>query len=201
MFASCHGAGGIDGESIAAFGEGLEERLARLHEELRTDSYAPQPVRQVRITPCRVTMIVKTGLSGCAPTCAKARWMCDTRTSAKVIRIVRPAQPGRLRRKKTFALMIGPSDGGDGELTSPSPAVFTCLRPSATTSAGWFSSSGWRPRPLELRSRAESVWRRAKDCAMGAGRLRRQDCQLPANYARLELLGAPLSPAHRDKSN
>ena len=27
-----HGAGGIDGESIAAFGEGLEERLARLHE-------------------------------------------------------------------------------------------------------------------------------------------------------------------------
>ena len=44
-----HGAGGIDGESIAAFGEGLEERLARLHEELRTDSYGPQPVRQVRI--------------------------------------------------------------------------------------------------------------------------------------------------------
>jgi retron-type reverse transcriptase len=44
-----HGAGGIDGESIEAFGEGLEERLARLHEELRTDSYAPQPVRQVRI--------------------------------------------------------------------------------------------------------------------------------------------------------
>src|SRR6266545_2580922 len=46
-----HGAGGIDGESIEAFGEGLEERLARLHEELRTDSYAPQPVRQVRIPP------------------------------------------------------------------------------------------------------------------------------------------------------
>ena len=44
-----HGAGGIDGESIEAFGEGLEERLGRLHEELRTDSYAPQPVRQVRI--------------------------------------------------------------------------------------------------------------------------------------------------------
>ena len=44
-----HGAGGIDGESIAAFGEGLEERLARLHEELRTDSYGPRPVRQVRI--------------------------------------------------------------------------------------------------------------------------------------------------------
>src|SRR5436190_10447970 len=44
-----HGDGGIDGESIEAFGEGLEERLARLHEELRTDSYTPQPVRQVRI--------------------------------------------------------------------------------------------------------------------------------------------------------
>src|SRR6516165_8859112 len=44
-----HGAGGIDGEGIEAFGEGLEERLARLHEELRTNSYAPQPVRQVRI--------------------------------------------------------------------------------------------------------------------------------------------------------
>src|SRR6266700_1660338 len=44
-----HGAGGIDGESIEAFGEGLEERLARLHEERRTDSYAPQPVRQARI--------------------------------------------------------------------------------------------------------------------------------------------------------
>ena len=28
-----HGVGGIDGESIEAFGEGLEERLVRLHEE------------------------------------------------------------------------------------------------------------------------------------------------------------------------
>jgi RNA-directed DNA polymerase len=44
-----HGAGGIDGESIEAFGEGLKERLARLHEELRTDQYIPQPVRQQRI--------------------------------------------------------------------------------------------------------------------------------------------------------
>src|SRR5262252_6113157 len=44
-----HGAGGIDGESIEAFGEGLEERLARLHEELSTDKYIPQPVRQQRI--------------------------------------------------------------------------------------------------------------------------------------------------------
>src|SRR5215472_1848011 len=44
-----HGAGGIDGESIEVFGEELEERLARLHEELRTDKYVPQPVRQQRI--------------------------------------------------------------------------------------------------------------------------------------------------------
>ena len=44
-----HGAGGIDGESIEAFGEALEERLARLHEELRTDKYIPRAVRQQRI--------------------------------------------------------------------------------------------------------------------------------------------------------
>ncbi len=40
------GAGGVDGEGIEAFGERLEERLSRLHEELRTDCYTPQPVRQ-----------------------------------------------------------------------------------------------------------------------------------------------------------
>ena len=40
------GAGGVDGESIEAFGERLEERLSRLHEELRTDTYVPKPVRQ-----------------------------------------------------------------------------------------------------------------------------------------------------------
>lgn len=44
-----HGAGGIDGESVEAFGEALEERITRLHEELRADSYTPQPVRQQRI--------------------------------------------------------------------------------------------------------------------------------------------------------
>jgi len=43
------GAGGIDGESIAAFGEVLEERLDQLHEELRTGRYTPRPVRQQRI--------------------------------------------------------------------------------------------------------------------------------------------------------
>ena len=36
-----HGAGGIDGESVEAFGEALEERLARLHEELRTEELHP----------------------------------------------------------------------------------------------------------------------------------------------------------------
>ncbi len=40
------GAGGVDGESIEAFGERLEERLDQLHEELRTDCFRPQPVRQ-----------------------------------------------------------------------------------------------------------------------------------------------------------
>jgi RNA-directed DNA polymerase len=44
-----HGAGGIDGESIEAFGGMLDERLARLHEELRTGKYTPRPVRQQRI--------------------------------------------------------------------------------------------------------------------------------------------------------
>jgi len=43
------GAGGVDGESIEAFGERLEERLTQLHEELRTNHYRPQPVRQCPI--------------------------------------------------------------------------------------------------------------------------------------------------------
>jgi group II intron reverse transcriptase/maturase len=43
------GSGGVDGESIEAFGERLDERLDRLEAELRTDAYRPQPVRQARI--------------------------------------------------------------------------------------------------------------------------------------------------------
>jgi RNA-directed DNA polymerase len=43
------GAGGIDGESVEAFGEKVEERLDRLHRELKTGTYRPQPVRQARI--------------------------------------------------------------------------------------------------------------------------------------------------------
>ena len=41
-----HGAGGVDGESIEAFAERLDERLGQLHDELRTDQYRPRPVRQ-----------------------------------------------------------------------------------------------------------------------------------------------------------
>ena len=40
------GAGGIDGESIEAFGAQLQERLGQLHNDLKTDCYRPLPVRQ-----------------------------------------------------------------------------------------------------------------------------------------------------------
>jgi RNA-directed DNA polymerase len=43
------GSGGVDGESIEAFGEQLEERLGRLDVELRNQTYQPQPVKQARI--------------------------------------------------------------------------------------------------------------------------------------------------------
>jgi RNA-directed DNA polymerase len=43
------GAGGVDGQSIADFDEQLDEQLDRLHDELRSDTYRPQPVRQKRI--------------------------------------------------------------------------------------------------------------------------------------------------------
>ena len=43
------GAGGIDGESIEAFEENLTGNLKRLHEELKQDTYQPQPVRQKMI--------------------------------------------------------------------------------------------------------------------------------------------------------
>lgn len=43
------GSGGVDGESLAAFGEQLPERLSRLHEELRGDTYQPNPVRRAKI--------------------------------------------------------------------------------------------------------------------------------------------------------
>jgi RNA-directed DNA polymerase len=43
------GAGGIDGESVEEFEENLTENLKRLHGELKSDAYHPQPVRQKMI--------------------------------------------------------------------------------------------------------------------------------------------------------
>ena len=40
------GAGGIDGQSLEEFGNELDQQLDRLHQELKTDSYRPAPVRQ-----------------------------------------------------------------------------------------------------------------------------------------------------------
>ena len=45
------GSGGIDGQRLEAFEQGLDEPLARLHEALRTDGYPPRPVRRVEIPP------------------------------------------------------------------------------------------------------------------------------------------------------
>jgi hypothetical protein len=58
-------------------------------------------------TPCRVTMIVKTGMSACAPACANAGRICDARTNTKAVRIVRPTQARCIRQKKRLAFMIG----------------------------------------------------------------------------------------------
>jgi group II intron reverse transcriptase/maturase len=43
------GAGGVDGQTLTGFGADLDVHLKRLHDELRTDTYQPQPVRQVMI--------------------------------------------------------------------------------------------------------------------------------------------------------
>ena len=43
------GAGGMDGVSLKDFEAQLQEHLKRLNEELRTDTYRPQPVRQKMI--------------------------------------------------------------------------------------------------------------------------------------------------------
>jgi group II intron reverse transcriptase/maturase len=40
------GGGGVDGQGLEEFKESLDEHLDRLHEELKTDAYMPQPVRQ-----------------------------------------------------------------------------------------------------------------------------------------------------------
>ncbi|TEB05935.1 Group II intron-encoded protein LtrA [Pelotomaculum schinkii] len=43
------GAPGMDGETIEAFEAGLSENLQKLHEELKTGTYQPQPVRRTYI--------------------------------------------------------------------------------------------------------------------------------------------------------
>ncbi len=43
------GAGGVDGETLKSFEARLDGNLKRLHDDLRTDAYRPQPVRQVMI--------------------------------------------------------------------------------------------------------------------------------------------------------
>src|ERR1022692_2729179 len=43
------GSGGVDGQSLEAFGQQLDSELNRLQRELKGDTYQPQPVRQVQI--------------------------------------------------------------------------------------------------------------------------------------------------------
>jgi RNA-directed DNA polymerase len=43
------GSGGVDGQSLEAFSEQLDQQLDRLHSELKDEAYQPQPVRQVQI--------------------------------------------------------------------------------------------------------------------------------------------------------
>ena len=43
------GAPGVDGVTVEAYGQNLEERLRQLHHELKTGTYEPQPVRRVEI--------------------------------------------------------------------------------------------------------------------------------------------------------
>src|SRR6266851_2811980 len=43
------GSGGVDGQSLEVFGGQLNEQLEQLRQELKDDTYQPQPVRQVPI--------------------------------------------------------------------------------------------------------------------------------------------------------
>jgi RNA-directed DNA polymerase len=43
------GSGGVDGQSLEAYGAQLDEQLERLRRELKEDAYQPQPVRQAPI--------------------------------------------------------------------------------------------------------------------------------------------------------
>jgi RNA-directed DNA polymerase len=40
------GSGGVDGQTLEAFEVQLDQRLDRLHQELKEDAYRPLPVRQ-----------------------------------------------------------------------------------------------------------------------------------------------------------
>ncbi|WP_243270077.1 reverse transcriptase domain-containing protein [Thermanaerosceptrum fracticalcis] len=44
-----NGAPGVDGETVEAFGQNLQERLSQLQHELKTGIYEPQPVLRVEI--------------------------------------------------------------------------------------------------------------------------------------------------------
>jgi len=50
------GAGGVDGQGLGDFEERLEQNLTRLHQELKDQTYQPQPVRR--------KMIPKAGQTG-----------------------------------------------------------------------------------------------------------------------------------------
>src|SRR5438309_8068678 len=43
------GSGGVDGQSLEAFGVQVDQQLGRMQRELQEDTYQPQPVRQVQI--------------------------------------------------------------------------------------------------------------------------------------------------------
>ncbi len=43
------GSGGVDGQSLEAFGQQLGSELNRLQTELKEEAYQPQPVRQAQI--------------------------------------------------------------------------------------------------------------------------------------------------------
>jgi retron-type reverse transcriptase len=43
------GSGGVDGQSLEAYGAQLDEHVERLQRELKEDAYQPQPVRQAPI--------------------------------------------------------------------------------------------------------------------------------------------------------
>jgi RNA-directed DNA polymerase len=47
------GSGGVDGQTLDAYGAQLHEQLERLHRELKDDAYQPQPVRQAAIPKVR----------------------------------------------------------------------------------------------------------------------------------------------------